>query len=128
MDVQATIARMQAHNYGDLASPMTFKSPINRASVSLQAIDRSSVTLLKEKSLEVSAVKPCCTVLSADLAALRIPPAQMVDVNVAFGGVNYRILSVHDKPDPSWRVMNDQLKPVPGWRTEGEILFVLMVI
>jgi hypothetical protein len=129
MDVQGIIARGMAKLYADTGLALTFRHPTTRASVSLAAVDRSSVSMLfKEKSLEVSAVKPCCTVLNSDLAALNVSPAQMVDVSITFNGSSFRILSVHDKPDPSFRVVADQLRPVPNWHTLGEILFVMMGI
>jgi hypothetical protein len=112
--------------YADAGSLMTFRHPTTRTSVSLAAVDRSSVTIIKEDALEVSAVKPCCTVLNSDLAALNVSPAQMADVSISLGGVSYRILSVHDKPDPSFRVVADQLRPTQNWQARGEILFVLM--
>jgi hypothetical protein len=126
MDVQGIIARSMAKLYADAGLALTFRHPTTRTSVSLVAVDRSSVTVIKEDALEVSAVKPCCTVMSADLAALNVSPAQMADLTVSFNGVAYRILSVHDKPDPSFRVVADQLRPVPNWQERGEILFVLM--
>jgi hypothetical protein len=129
MDVQGIIARGMVRLYDDTGSALTFRHPATRISVSLVAVDRSSVSMLfKEKSLDVSAVKPCCTVLNSDLAALNIAPAQMVDMTVAFNGRSFRILSVHDKPDPSFRVMVDQLKPAPNWQGAGETLFIMMAL
>jgi hypothetical protein len=128
MDVQGITARIMARFYADAGLALTFRHPTTRANVSLVAVDRSSVTIIKDEALEVSAVKPCCTVLSADLAALNVSPAQMADVPISLAGIAYRILSVHDKPDPSFRVVADQLKPVPNWQARGEILFVLMVL
>jgi hypothetical protein len=129
MDVQGIIARGLAKLYADGGSLMTFRHPTTRAGVSLLAVDRSSVSMLfKEKSLDVSAVKPCCTVLNSDLAALNLTPAQMVDATVAFNGRSFRVLSVHDKPDPSFRVMIDQLKPTPNWQGVGETLFIMMAL
>jgi hypothetical protein len=129
MDVQGIIARGMAKLYADTGLSLTFRHPTTRTSVSLSAVDRSSVAMLfKEKSLDVSAVKPCCTALNSDLAALNISPAQMVDVAVAFNGRSFRILSVHDKPDPSFRVMIDQLKPAPNWQGVGETLFIMMAL
>lgn len=128
MNVAAGVARMLARLYAGAGSPLTFRNPVNQKTVSLQAIDRSSVLLIKEKSLDVSAVRPCCTVLRADLAAQKIDSSAMVDVDVTFAGANYRIMSVPDKPDPSWRVTNNQFKPVPNWQQNGEILFILMAL
>jgi hypothetical protein len=126
MDVEMLVSRGMQRLYNDAGSPMTFRHPATRAAISLQAVDRTSATVLTEKSLEIDSIKPCATVRRSDLAALNIAPEKMVDVNVTFAGKTWRILSVHDKPHPSSRMAKDQIRPVWNWRKHGEYLFILM--
>jgi hypothetical protein len=128
MDLTGGTTRMLRMAYKAAATPLAFRSPVNSKPVALAAIDRSAAAVLDEKGLLVAAVKPCCTVLRADLATAGIAPEQMADVNVSFAGKNWRVLSVQDKPDPSWRVTAGQLKPVPNWNALGEVLFTLMEV
>jgi hypothetical protein len=126
MNLANGLSRMLAKLYAAAATPMTFRSPKTQKSVSIQAIDRTSLLVESLQSLKFGNLKLVCTVLSADLAALGLADSDMIDATVTFAGNSLRILAAREKPDPSWRVVNNQFKPVPNWGTNGEIIFELM--
>jgi hypothetical protein len=128
MDVKGAMLRLQGNLYRSAGKPFVFRNPITQKSVTLIAVDRTAAEIIDEKSLKIGALKPAATVLRSGLTALKIDPSAMVDVNVTFGGKNWRIMSAHEKPDPSWRVMTGQLRPIPNWETLGEILFMMMEV
>ena len=127
MDVQAATQRLLRRNYNMLGSAFAFRHPTTAKAVSLLAIDRTSAAIVVgEKAIQVTTVKPCVTVLSADLAALNIDPSLMIDVIATFNGNSFRVMTATDKPDPAAHLKKDTLRPVPNWQTLGEILFILM--
>ena len=126
MNLANGLSRMLARLYASAATPMTFRNPKTQATVSIQAIDRTSLLVESLQSLKFGNLKMVATVRMSDLAALNLADSDMVDVDVTFAGSSLRILSAREKPDPSWRIVNNQFKPVPNWATNGEIIFELM--
>ena len=126
MNLANGVSRMLARLYAAAATPMTFRSPKNQRTVSIQAIDRTSLLVESLQSLKFGNLKMVATVRASDLAALNLASSDMIDATVTFDGQSLRILSARDKPDPSWRIVNNHFKPVPNWGTNGEIIFELM--